>query len=596
MTDARARLWRELSRLAALCLGVYFLGLTTHGLTNWQEAQRALVAREMATANDGGAEWIVPTVHGIPYLAKPPMIYWAQLTLAKLTGNVPSLVHLRLTVALAATLAVFLTYFAARRMLNPPDDDDPAQASPAWWAAAFLGTGILAVRSGRIGELDALLLPLTVGGVWALYEAWRTHRERKRTNWLAVVLACLCAAGAGLSKGPPGVLPIFLAAYGGMVLRAAWTPPLVAGPGERWMPIGLASLAAVVIVAARWSAVHSTRDAFGLAILATTGGAVAALLARMLETRRVGMTWAALTRTHPVGLLLAGLAPIVIWSRLVASHTDPELVRAAASTEATENLNLLVPESPINNLEAMSYGVGLGSIAAIAALVWIVHKRPALTLGVWMILAWVGLGFAAFSLLGKGVPRYLTPLWPGVAMLGAWWFAAAIRNLAIGPTLARVGMIAVAILATGQALWYGIGRELLFRDRSPEALCRDLLEREQIDPSSLVVVDLWHPALDYYAGQPVEPVAVEHDTREFAFVRAIRLADVRERVVQGEQVVMLVPADPQGPVAPQTAQALAAAGLRIERVPVESAFLVENGRVELTPMRLAPIGGDWGNP
>src|SRR5690606_5322492 len=42
----------HLLALGALCAVTFFIGLTTHGLTNWQEAQRALVAREMAQRGD----------------------------------------------------------------------------------------------------------------------------------------------------------------------------------------------------------------------------------------------------------------------------------------------------------------------------------------------------------------------------------------------------------------------------------------------------------------------------------------------------------------------------------------------------------------
>jgi hypothetical protein len=95
------RSWiRDLLLLTALCWGVYCLGLTTHGLTNWQEAQRALVAREM----QGRGEWIVPTVDGRPYLAKPPLIYWCQLAIAKVRGATTGEFELRMTVAMAGWL------------------------------------------------------------------------------------------------------------------------------------------------------------------------------------------------------------------------------------------------------------------------------------------------------------------------------------------------------------------------------------------------------------------------------------------------------------------------------------------------------------
>lgn len=590
------RLSTDLARLAALCLGVFFLGLTTHGITNWQEGQRALVAREMAAARDGRTEWIVPTVHGTPYLAKPPLIYWAQLGIAKATGSAPTLGHLRFTVALATTAAVFLTYFATRRMLAPerpapgaeaphgsaaPGATDPHQA--AWWAAAFLGTGFLAVRSGRIGELDALLMPFAVGGIWALFEAWMLHRRAKRTHWLALGLAALCAAGAALTKGPPGLLVILLGAYGGMLLRAAWTPPLVDSPAERWLPASAASITAVAVLAARAGDVRSLPDALGLALLALLAAAPAALLARSLETRRLGMTWAAWTRTHPIGVALAGLLPLLAWSRLVASRTDPAVVARAADAEAADNLNLFVPESPLANLEAMSYGVGLGSIAALAAMVWLVRKRPALPPGVWMVLAWVGLGLAAFSLLGKGVPRYLTPLWPGVAILGGWRFAAAIRNVPIGPRLARIGMVSIATLAAGQALWYGFGRELFFAERSPRAFLAELLNQPGADPGALIAIDFWHPATDYAAGQLIEPYTLTGPETSFAFGPARSLDDLRAELrARSGPLLALVRAHSHPSVGdPSPIDRLRAQGFILRPLELDARFAIDNARTTM---------------
>jgi len=87
---------RDVVLLSALCWALYLPGLTAHGLMNWQEGQRALVAREMQARG----EWLVPTAHGRPYLAKPPMIYWCELGLAELRGARCGEFELRATVAL----------------------------------------------------------------------------------------------------------------------------------------------------------------------------------------------------------------------------------------------------------------------------------------------------------------------------------------------------------------------------------------------------------------------------------------------------------------------------------------------------------------
>src|SRR5262245_42746940 len=110
----RRSLIRDLLLLTVLCWAVYLPGLTSQGLANWQEAQRALVAREMQARE----EWLVPTVEGRPYLAKPPMIYWCQLALAGARRVTTGEFELRLTVALAGWAGVLATYGVGRRMLS----------------------------------------------------------------------------------------------------------------------------------------------------------------------------------------------------------------------------------------------------------------------------------------------------------------------------------------------------------------------------------------------------------------------------------------------------------------------------------------------
>src|SRR5690606_20192313 len=103
---------RDLAILTLVCAVAYCFGLVDHGLTNWQEGMRAVAARDMQARGD----WIVPTLEGRPYLAKPPMIYWCQLLLAEITGRRAGIVELRLTVALAGWSGVVALYLFTRRL------------------------------------------------------------------------------------------------------------------------------------------------------------------------------------------------------------------------------------------------------------------------------------------------------------------------------------------------------------------------------------------------------------------------------------------------------------------------------------------------
>lgn len=579
----------DLLILLALCAVAYFIGLTTHGLTNWQEAQRALVARDMWAR----AEWIVPTVHGEPYLAKPPVIYWCQLALARLTGTTPGEWHLRFTVALAGAAGVIATYLVARRLLAP--EDSALAASPrhahwhehaAFWAAAFLATGILAARSGRIGELDILLIPPTVIAAGAVDAAWRAQRAGRPTRWGAVILACACAAFAALVKGPPALLTIAIAAYGGIALWHASLPSTPARDRLARVAALLALVAGGALLARR---VGSASEAVGLVLIAAALAYLAWLVARLADPARFAGLFRSLWRTHPVAVLLTGAVALWLWSKAVALRIGPEAVASAVRTEADDNLRLLVLDSPLNNLEAAAYGVGLGSIAAVIALVWLIKDKPRLSPGMTTVVAWCLLGLIAFSLLGKGVPRYLTPIWPGIALLGGAWAASAIRDLPRGRGLARVFAAVVALLAVGQGLWYGYGREALNPERSPRAFSRDLLTAA--GATRVVALDVWHPAIDFYLGAEV-PAFAALDPGGHPLGARPPLRKLVEIVKEsGEAWTIICPA-PAGAEAVPSAllERLNAMGLRAEPLRLAHTLIVGNGRTEVVAARVTWMG------
>lgn len=506
------RLWPDLLALTACCFIAYFIGLANHGLTNWQESQRALVAREMQRSGD----WLVPTINGQPYLAKPPMFYWVQVGIAELRGAQTGVFELRLTAALAGLAGVIATYFVVRMLLSARDEDpaDRGQArEAALWSALFLATGILYTRSSRIGELDILLVPFVVIAVGAIARAWQVWRNHKRTSFGAVGLAVLAGAGAALTKGPPALAVIAAAGYGPIVLHALSEARWAAGSNVQSAArhrrlsviIGvIAGLAAGIASASLWS-IRNAGDGIGCLILAVTCGVLASIFVRSLVPPAAGMIFRAFARTHPIATLGLPLLALWGWGRLVAARIGPEMAAFWAEKEADDNLNILVPESPVKNLEAMSFGAGLGSILAIAAVVWLVWRRPRLSPAWLVAVAWVGLGFAIFTLLGKGIGRYLTPLWPGLSIL-AGLFAA--RMLSRDPHAARARAVLASIIVLAAAIsgwWYGFGREQYIPERSPRAMIHALMEQGRGD-RKFATFEYWSAALDFYAQSRVQPV------------------------------------------------------------------------------------------
>lgn len=590
---ARRSAWGlDLALLTLLCTIVYALGLTTHGLTNWQESQRALVVQEMHARGD----WLVPTINNQPYLAKPPWYYWTQLALNKVLGGTPphdrpGEFELRLSVAIGGTLGVLATYVVARRLARDWSrapwsgqinglrghnrDPDRYARLVGVWSALMLATGVLYTRSSRIGELDIWIVPFAVTAIGAIHAAWRTHVDRATTNFAAVSLAVVSAIGAALAKGPPAVLPIATGAYGGIALWAAYSDlaalphstfadRFASRPDHRAVPVLLAVLAAVA--AGIVTLVHADNVALDRIVGALHIAAFAAILGftigRLTNPSRGWACFRAYARTHPIAVLGIPALVLLAWGRLVGQRIGPENASAWAQKEAEDNLQILVAISPIKNLEAASYGVGLASIFAIVGLVWLWRAKPRMTPGAWTALAWVALSFAAYSMLGKGIARYLTPVWPGMAILAGMVVASLITERASFLPRGRVRLatilaIIVAGLAIGQSYWYGLGRELAASERSPRAVMRELLDPanasrwgvERVDRTRIGSYEYWTAATSVYAGTRVHPVGDIFIRDKTAGGAPMTLDELRASILSGGPWILFIrerqPNDPE---------------------------------------------------
>src|SRR5690606_8387971 len=127
------------------------------------------------------------------------------------------------------------------------------------------------------------------------------------------------------------------------------------------------------------------------------------------------------------------------------------------------------------------------------------------TSGRWTPFVWIALAFVLFSTLGKGVARYLTPAWPGVALVGGLWLATVARERATSEGGARglrwAAALAMVIAGAAQTWWYGAGRQDVEGYRSPREFVREL---QRIAPSERVgTYEIWNPALNYYFDRPV---------------------------------------------------------------------------------------------
>ncbi|HEY6895874.1 MAG TPA: glycosyltransferase family 39 protein [Rhodocyclaceae bacterium] len=168
---------------AALPLLLLLAGLGSFGLLNNVEGMYAEIGREMLVGGNWHG-WVIPHLNGLPYIEKPPLLYWATALSMALFGP-----H-DWAVRLAPVAAGLLTL-----------------AGVAWWAARLGGRTLGASSLFVLGTTGGFLLIARVALTDALLTAFLTLAcllaylalaEQRRLWWR---LALACAALAMLAKG-----------------------------------------------------------------------------------------------------------------------------------------------------------------------------------------------------------------------------------------------------------------------------------------------------------------------------------------------------------------------------------------------------------
>src|SRR5262245_7444458 len=174
--------------LAAVWASLGLVNLGAPSLWDIDEGNNAEAAREMYEAED----WVVPTFNGLLRVDKPALLYWLQMGCYHAFGV--SEFSARLPSALAALLAVLLTYELGRRMFG---------ATAGLGAGLVLASTVLFCASAHFANPDALL---NACALLCFVTYWRDH-ERGGEAWL--VLGGVATGLGMLAKGPVGlVLPL----------------------------------------------------------------------------------------------------------------------------------------------------------------------------------------------------------------------------------------------------------------------------------------------------------------------------------------------------------------------------------------------------
>lgn len=222
-----------LTLILVLVAGLLFFSRLTCPLQEPQEARYAEIPRQMLAEGD----WLVPVLHGQPYLDKPPLLYWLVMANYKLFG-----VHdwaARLVSCTASFLMVLVTFGWGKRVMGV--------------RAAFAGALVLClsarfIQLGRLLTMDSLLGLWIIAALATAHVACRGPGLRWRW-WLLSASAC----GLGLlTKGPVAlalvVVPVL--AYQLLDIRAA---------RPRWSVWG-AYLAVAIGLAGPWYLLVALHD------------------------------------------------------------------------------------------------------------------------------------------------------------------------------------------------------------------------------------------------------------------------------------------------------------------------------------------------
>lgn len=196
--------------LVWLVAGVAVLiGLGSHGLLNNNEGLYAEIPREMIASHDW-RHWIIPHLNGLPYMEKPPLLYWLTALGFLLFGA--SEWSARLVPALSSLACVaMLLWFGTQ-----------VQRQQAGRLAALIfvtGTGVFAMS--RVLMFDMLLTALLSAALLLAYR-YAIERRPRFLLWSYVFLALAVLAKGFVALILFGLVVVAFDLTGARSVREFW--------------------------------------------------------------------------------------------------------------------------------------------------------------------------------------------------------------------------------------------------------------------------------------------------------------------------------------------------------------------------------------
>lgn len=197
---------------------LYLWGLGTLPLVGPDEPRYAQVAREMLERRD----LITPTLGGIPWFEKPPLLYWIMMLSFRLLGV--SEYAARLGPALCGLVTAFFVYWAARAIGAPSnmreqiDSMEVEHGATARWSTLVWLSSLGAIGFSRAASFD-IVLTMTVAGAFAFFlnyllrtnsdDAISAKGSSQSAKTALLIGFYLCAGLSMLAKGLIGFVIVF---------------------------------------------------------------------------------------------------------------------------------------------------------------------------------------------------------------------------------------------------------------------------------------------------------------------------------------------------------------------------------------------------
>jgi 4-amino-4-deoxy-L-arabinose transferase-like glycosyltransferase len=403
----------------------YLYGLGAVPLVGPDEPRYAQVAREMLTRHD----LITPTLGGLPWFEKPPLLYWMMMASYRVFGV--SEFSARLGSAICGLLTAVFVYWIARRGTSPTPGSPAGQLgwggavregsevapgsrddSDRWSALAFLSSlGVIAFA--RAASFD-IVITMTLTGALACFFAWQVGSSR-----------------AGSARILVGGSPASLPAVHSQTLWNGWLLPAF------YFFIGLSLLAK------------------GLIGIVIPFGVIACyfLLRREWPPRKfvVSLFW---------GVPLALAVAAVWYGPMIARHgwtfIDQFIIQHHFARFATNKYHHPAPlyfYFPVLAGLALPWTVQLVA-AFISARRWNWRgDAPVDRLRVFA-LAWIVMPVVFFSFSGSKLTAYILPVMPAVAVLVGERLTCFLRAGRGDRVMRFTGAILIALASVG--VWYSI--------------------------------------------------------------------------------------------------------------------------------------------